>query len=137
VAIEFVLLFPLFLVVLYIMVSYGLAFAYLHALNSMTTEATRSAMALVITDDDAEVLIESQLDKVIGDHGVLPATVTGCLTDGAGDGRFTYDANSGELVVCLEVPTPLPGIQIGGLSLPGLGETLQSRSSTRLGRLDT
>lgn len=132
VSIEFVLLFPLFLVIFYAIVSYGLSFAQLHLLNGMTAEATRSAVAVVTTEGEVESVLESRITSVIDGYGSL-LTVTGCYDDGA---HYRYAGETGELRVCLESALLLPSLELFGIRIPDIKSPLRSQASVRLGRME-
>lgn len=132
ISIEFVLLFPLFLVVFYAILSYGVSFAQLHVLNGMAAKATQAARAVVIESDESNTrsALSSRVASVI-DGGII--AVDGCA--GGADSYYDYVAATGELTICLETAVLLPSLDIFGIRIPDIESPLRSQSSVRLGRL--
>ncbi|WP_355662074.1 TadE/TadG family type IV pilus assembly protein [Halomonas salifodinae] len=77
VAIEFVILFPLFLVIFYAIVSYSVIFATQQTLHSLSSEATRAAVAVHRNDPE---LSTSDIEAVIG--GVIRESRKNSWIDG-------------------------------------------------------
>lgn len=121
-AIEFVLLFPIFLLVFYAIVSYGILFAQLHLLNGMADQAARESRRAVI-DEHVDSTIDSLVDDVVERYqGLLNRNVTGCTS---GSNKSHFDLTTGMLNICLEAEVRLP---------PPLftADTLQGRTTLRL-----
>lgn len=128
ISIEFVLLFPLFLVVFYAILSYGVSFAQLHVLNGMAAEATQAARAVVIESDESNTrsALSSRVTSVI-DGGII--AVDGCA---GGAAYYDYVAATGELTICLETDLLLPSLTIFGIKVPDIEGPLTSRGTIRL-----
>lgn len=144
VAIEFVLLFPLFLVIFYAIVSYSVILAAQQGLHSLSAEASRSAMA-VFRDDpslsksDIESLFEEVIQEEI-DSAWLGGWVSAC----DGWSAFTdYSPASGsgrdELEVCVRIGVgpgealALPRMTFPWISIPSADlQELTSTSTLRL-----
>lgn len=129
ISIEFVLLFPLFLVVFYAILSYGVSFAQLHVLNGMAAEATQAARAVVIESDESNTrsALSSRVASAI-DGGII--AVEGCA--GGADPYYDYVAATGELTVCIETAVLLPSLTIFGIKVPDISSPLTSRDTIRL-----
>ncbi|APX92855.1 hypothetical protein BWR19_07880 [Halomonas sp. 1513] len=127
VAIEFAVLFPLFFVILYAIISYSLLFAMSLTLNALSSEAARAAIAVntrVGEPPDAQ-RVEARIQGLVGDSWL--SRVEAC-----DDGDFhRIDAASDELRVCLEAPLPLPQLNLGVLRIPDI-EWVRARASLLL-----
>jgi len=134
ISIEFVLLFPLFLVVFYAILSYGVSFAQLHALNGLAAEAAQATRAVVIEGDESDIrsALDKRVDAAVDRYGGV-LSVRGCAN---GSNRYAYSASEGELTVCLEADLLLPSLTIFGLRVPDIEGPLRSRSRVRLAVLE-
>lgn len=137
VAIEFAIVFPLFLLMLYAIISYAICFAVMFTLHGLSGDAARAVLSLerisLATDPS---LVEAEIDRVLDRSWLDDALVRGCV-DGE---RFRFEDDV--LEVCLEVPLAgsgdsaadtlaLPRLTLMGVSVPHL-DTLSSSSSIGL-----
>jgi Flp pilus assembly pilin Flp len=114
-AIEFAILFPFFLLILYAIVCYALIMLDKQTLSTVAAQAARNAVAAA-----TEAKIGSQIDAAIAGHTWIAERVVAC--DGAGS---KYTLSGGQLQICLQAePVPLPTINLGFMSLPPDDETL-------------
>lgn len=144
VAIEFVLLFPLFLVIFYAIVSYSVILAAQQGLHSLSAEASRSAMAVfrddpALSTNDLESLFEAAVQEAV-DAAWLGGWVSTCEAWSA----FTdYSPASGsgrdELEVCVRIGVgpgealALPRLTFPWISIPSADlQELTSTSTLRL-----
>lgn len=127
VAIEFALIFPLFLVVLYGMISYSIYFVALHDLNRLSGEAARSAVALERQEDGLpdSGAIAGLVDTLIGERALFASLIARC-----DDGDF-FPSGNRELEVCLRLEAAaflLPAITLGEVTVPDVDNaTIRSR----------
>ncbi|WP_431023437.1 TadE/TadG family type IV pilus assembly protein [Halomonas sp. H5] len=143
VAIEFVILFPLFLVIFYGIVSYSVIFATQQTLLSLSSEATRAAVAVHRNDPELSTSdIETAIDEVI-QESIENSWVKGWLS-GCDEGPYyLYKREEGDvrgqLDVCFRITVgpgqalALPRLNLIGFSIPSEELTeLTSTSSIRL-----
>ncbi|MDR5867048.1 TadE/TadG family type IV pilus assembly protein [Halomonas koreensis] len=128
VGIEFALVFPLFLIVFYAIVSYSLLFVYQQGLHTLSADAVRQALA-----------VERKPDGTL-DEAAIEAVVNGFIEESAHwPGRLAERCNddlvpsTGTVRVCVKielglVPLKLPGSAIG---IPHF-TSVHSTSSIRL-----
>lgn len=142
VAIEFVIVFPLFLIIFYAIVSYSVIFATQQTLHSLSSEATRAAVAVHRKDpalslSEVETALSGEIQKR-ADDSWLTNWLSGCN----GDAFFVYtpgsDGERDQLEVCFRVTVgpnealALPRLNLG-FSIPSERITeLTSTSSIRL-----
>jgi Flp pilus assembly protein TadG len=114
-AIEFAMLFPFFLLILYSIVCYAVILLDKQTLATVAAQAARAAIAAA---DESK--ISGQIDAAIAGHTWIAGRVVPC--NGAGS---KYTLSGGQLQVCLQAtPVPLPTINLGFLSLPPARATL-------------
>lgn len=127
--IEFVLLFPLFAGMLYLIIGFGIVFAQLHVIEGMVADILRQSRSVVTTEGDPDKAIGSLISNYLGESPAfwVPGNVRFC-DEGEGEGEWSayhdYKDATGVLKVCIAIDVPLPG--------PLLPSTLESRSSIQL-----
>ncbi|GEK47840.1 pilus assembly protein [Halomonas pacifica] len=143
VAIEFVIFFPLFLVIFYGIVSYSVIFAAQQTLHSLSSEATRAAVAVYRDDPESSLSeIETALAGVIQQR-VDDSWISGWLSGCGRESFFNYTRGGAggrdHLEVCFRVGVgtgealALPKLSLLGFSIPSDDLTeLTSTSSIRL-----
>jgi hypothetical protein len=134
-AIEFVLLFPLLLLLCYVIVSYAWLFLAYQSLNSMSADALRAAVAVEYgsdgTPDDSAIVAE--IEEVLGNLTI----------QAMGPGRWAalceepgIDSDN-VLTLCLNITLFGGGEEAGNptlpvLSLPGFGVSIPHTQEARL-----
>lgn len=124
VAIEFALIFPLFLIVLYGIISYSIYFVALNDLNRLSGEAARSAIALERQDSGLPegAAIGNLVEDLVSERAVFKGLIARC-----DEGEFFPDKER-ELVVCLRMNQeafPLPVIEdFFGVTIPDLSSSI-------------
>lgn len=144
VAIEFVLLFPLFLVIFYAIISYSVILAAQQGLHSLSSEAARATIAVFREDPSLSTSdIESLFKEVIQEE-VDAAWLGGWVSACEGQSTFfDYRPASGserdELEVCVRIGVgtdealALPRMTFPWISIPAAGlDELTSTSNIRL-----
>ncbi len=120
--IEFVLLFPLFAGMLYLIIGFGIVFAQLHVIEGMVADILRQSRSVVTTEGDPDKAIGSLISAYLGESPTFWVANSLKYCDGAS--YHTYNSSTGMLEVCIAIDVPLPG--------PLLPDTLESRSSIQL-----
>ncbi|HWK54990.1 MAG TPA: TadE family protein [Hyphomicrobiales bacterium] len=116
-AIEFAIMFPLFLTVFYGIVCYAVILLDKQALSTMASEAARAAIAA--TDENG---VRTQIANVIDAHAWIADRISNC--DDSGD---YYTRVDDRLQICLQAtPVPMPTINLGIISLPPSQEELKA-----------
>lgn len=111
-AVEFAIIFPVFLIMLFGMIVYGTYLGVVHGVQQLTAEAARASVA-GLTDDERKSLATSNINANVGSYPMLTAsslTVQSAATDPV-TSTFTvtvrYDA-SGMFVFNLPTLVPAP-----------------------------
>ncbi|MBF8221322.1 TadE/TadG family type IV pilus assembly protein [Halomonas sp. 328] len=131
VAIEFVIVFPLFLMIFYAIVSYSIIFVGMQNLHSVSAEAARAVVSLERDEGGLPDIddIEGVIEEVLLERGVGAGELADlCNGSPALIGRV--------LEVCLQIKIDdlsLPQLKLPGIpfSIPHL-DTITSTSSIRL-----
>ncbi|ATJ83160.1 hypothetical protein BEI_2173 [Halomonas beimenensis] len=136
--IEFAIVFPLFLLIFYAIVSYSICFAVLQSLHGLSAEASRAVLSverssLSIGSEPVQQAIEAEVGRVLQDSWLDTALIQGCGREAL------YEIQDGVLEVCLRIgigPDHDPGIALPKLELLGVEiphlERVESTSRIRL-----
>lgn len=135
-AIEFALVFVIFFVVLYGVLSYSLPLLLMQSFNHSTAEAARRSVAvdpLALSDSDYKKAVEAVAESVLTEQlKWVPTALSGSITQTA-----DYNIASKQLKVTVSVPavalaTLMPVLKLGAITVPNLPDTLQAQSSLQL-----
>lgn len=134
VAIEFAIIFPLFLLIFYAIISYSLLFVYKQGLHTLSADAVRQAIAVERTSEGE--LDQAAITGVVGDFiDSDDASWPTGLAELCGGGGVDVDAASDTVSVCVEATLDLPQIDFNplgiGVVIPGF-TTVTSSSSIHL-----
>ncbi|MCK2183431.1 TadE family protein [Halomonas getboli] len=141
-AIEFAIIFPLFLLIFYAIVSYAICFAVMFTLHGLSSDAARAVLSIertVLFSSDTTA-VEQEITDVVNHSWLSSDVISGCV-DGDGK-RYEIIEGNDLLKVCLEVRLTdadgdssnvlaLPRLSLLGITVPHL-DTLSSTSSIRL-----
>ncbi|MFG6136792.1 TadE/TadG family type IV pilus assembly protein [Halomonas sp. B23F22_10] len=144
VAIEFAIIFPLFLLILYAIVSYAICFAVVFTLHGISSDAARAVLSIertVLFSGDPNA-VDQEIADVVNNSWLSSDLIRGCV-DG-NDKRYELIEDNDLLKVCLEVRLTddgsegdggnvlsLPRLSLLGITVPHL-EALESSSTIRL-----
>lgn len=136
-AIEFALVFVIFFVVLYGVLSYSLPLLLMQSFNHSTAEAARRSVAVdpaALSNDAAyKKAVEDVAKSVLTEQlKWVPTGLSGSITKTA-----NYNTTSKQLMVTVSVPavalaTLMPVLKFGTITVPKLPDTLQAQSSLQL-----
>lgn len=135
VAIEFAILFPLFLLILYAIVSYSIVFVAQQGLHSLSADAVREAVRVERSGGELDATaIQSVVTGYVGGQAHWPASLASLCSDG-----ITVDGASNRVDVCVEIGVgvgealALPTLDLLGIKIPALeNDRIVSTSSIRL-----
>lgn len=131
VAIEFVVLFPLFLLMLYAIISYSVIMATQQALHSLSSEAARAAVAANFNDEN----IENNLKLIIDERKNASWTSGWISTCNGFDEYFRLtqgtEGDRDKLDVCFQV-TIGPGESLALPRLPLIVGSIPSENLTEI-----
>ena len=130
VAIEFAVVLPIFLLLLYALISYSVAMMQQHQLTQVASEAARSAAVVAsapwLAEEDVESDAAQRVLDSISTMGWSAEQTPGCA-DGA---RVRLEGDS--LIVCLERRPAITPLTLLGISVPDLPEALSGRAVVKL-----
>ncbi|XKE44028.1 pilus assembly protein [Halomonas organivorans] len=129
VAIEFAIVFPLFLLIFYAIVGYSLAFVFQQGLHNLSADAVRVALAVEREDGALDVTgIEAAVTAYLDAQARWPAEHARLCNPEA-----LVDVAADKVEVCVELELGLPQLTLPGIDLtvPHLTR-VQSWSSLRL-----
>lgn len=136
VAIEFAIMFPLFLLIFYAIVSYSLLFVYEQGLHTLSADAVRQAIAVERDSDGTlnQSAIEAEVtDFISSDEAHWPASLASLCEGEVGGISVENDPDS--VRVCVQATLDLPQIDFKPFGIdvviPAM-TTVESRSSIRL-----
>lgn len=128
-AIEFALVFPLFLMIFYAIVGYSLVFVYQQGLHTLSADAVRQAVAVerhqgALDEAAIEAAVQAFIDE---DDAHWPASLAALCNPGA------LVPRTDEVEVCVAIELGLPQLTLPGIdiAIPHLTE-VRSTSSIRL-----
>lgn len=124
-AIEFAIVSPIFLLLLFGMVAFGIHFGASHSVQQIAADAARASVA-GLDETEREAIVTRYVDEHAGGYPLIDPTklTISAADDGAADGAFTvslsYDARG----------LPIWNL-LAGLPLPG--KTIVKQSVIRMG----
>ena len=130
VAIEFAIVLPIFLLLLYALVSYSVAMVQQHQLTQVTSEAARSAAVVAsapwLADEDMLAEATQRVLDSIEAMGWLADDTPGCI-EGA---RVAIEDDT--LTVCLERSLSIKTLSVAGIRVHDLPDALSGRAVIKL-----
>lgn len=126
-AIEFALILPTLLLVFYIIITYGVSFLYLISMNAMTSDLTRSSIAVYTSfmeDKDGEANARA---SAAVNNAWFAASASTCP-----DMENYIVVADDTLTSCVSVDFPFTQIRVLDLTIPGVPDPLISRSEIQL-----